>query len=75
MGNLAFAIRTALDRAEIELEAVDLHQVATLLKPVFPELSLCELAKRVAEVAVMEGFRYLVWDPPAEDGTDLTSER
>ena len=70
MGSLAVAIRTALDQADVDLEAIDLHQVATILKPLFPEHSLCELAKRAAEIAVTEGYRYLVWDPPTDKTPD-----
>ena len=71
MSNLVTAIKSALDGAEVNLEAIDLHQVAAILKPLFPELSLCELAKRAAEVAVSEGFRYLVWDPPPGEDPDF----
>ena len=70
MGSLADAIRLTLDGPEVNLDSVDLHQVAAILKPLFPEHSLPELAKRVAEVAIGQGCRHLVWNPPQREDAD-----
>ena len=45
------------------LAAVDLFRVSKILSPHFPDHSLTDLAKRVAEVAVENGCRYLIWEP------------
>lgn len=74
MGSLAPAIRSTLDCAEVsDLEAVDLYQVAAILKPLFPEYTLGELTKMAAEVAVSQGFRYLIWRPNPEKEPRLPS--
>lgn len=57
-------IEAALSDPRVDLEAIDLYQVATILQPWFPRLSICELSKAVAEVAVKSGYTYLVWEPP-----------
>lgn len=60
------SIREALQEPDATLETVDLHRVARILQPLFPEHSLSELVLQVARLAVQDGCRYLVWEPPAE---------
>lgn len=57
-------IEAALLDPRVDLEAIDLYQVATILQPLFPQLSISELSRAVAEVAVKSGYTYLVWEPP-----------
>jgi hypothetical protein len=45
------------------LAGIDLREVARILQPLFPDLSIKELEGEVARVAVSEGCRFLVWDP------------
>ncbi len=49
-----------------ELDNLNLHAVVNILEKEFPTLSLDELARHVAEVAVTAGWRHLVWLPPED---------
>ena len=63
MTDLDHAVLGHLHREPAELAAVDLYRVSKILSPHFPDHSLTDLAKRVAEVAVENGCRYLIWEP------------
>jgi hypothetical protein len=62
---------TELDHAVLDhlkpdhgpLASVDLYRVSLILSPHFPDHSLTDLARKVAEVAVESGCRYLIWEP------------
>lgn len=56
-------IRDTLDALYSSLECVDLYEVATILQPLFADHSLIDLAQNVADVAVLGGCRYLIWEP------------
>jgi len=64
MASLTTAIRTALD-VEPGCKALDLHALTRELHQFFPHLRFEELALEIAHVAVAEGCRYLIWEPPA----------
>lgn len=57
-------IGQAMSRAGVDLEAVDLFRVASILRPLFPEHSQLELARKAAEIAVAGGCRLFIWEPP-----------
>lgn len=50
---------------EIGPKSIDLHVAASVLHKAYPERSLDDLALRVAEIAVAEGCRFLIWEPPS----------
>ena len=62
---------TELDHAVLDnlkpdhgpLASIDLYRVSLILSPHFPDLSLTDLAGKVAELAVESGCRYLIWEP------------
>lgn len=56
-------IRDTLDALYSSLECVDLYEVATILQPLFTDHSLVDLAQNVADVAVLGGCRFLIWEP------------
>lgn len=62
--SLQDAIRSALSAPAVDPAMIDLHAIATILHQHFPHYSYWELARRVAEIAVDEGCRYFIWDPP-----------
>jgi len=57
-------IEDTLSDLQADIEAIDLYQVATVLRPLFPAHSMSELTRTVAEVAVQNGHTSLIWDPP-----------
>lgn len=63
MTDLDHAVLDHLHSDQAELSSVDLYRVSKILSPHFPDHSLTDLAKRVAEVAVENGCRYLIWEP------------
>ena len=65
MTSLTAAIRNALE-SDPRSEALDLHQLALDLHPAFPEFSISHLALEIARVAVAEGCRYLISEPPPD---------
>ncbi len=67
MSDVRKAIRASLAHPFSDLEEVDPHAVARLLQPHFPQFSIAELLREVTEIAVQEGCRYLVWEPPERD--------
>lgn len=62
MVELTEAIRLLL--ANRGITALDLYEIATLLRVQFPGFSTVDLARQVAEIGVEEGARYLIWEPP-----------
>lgn len=48
-------------------EQLDLYLAATSLEQRFPEFTRCEVARVIAEAAVLAGCRSFAWDP-AETG-------
>ena len=63
MTELDHTVLDHLHSEQAELASVDLYRVPKILSPHFPDHSLTDLAKRVAEVAVENGCRYLIWEP------------
>lgn len=59
-------IREAVKSPADALDELDLHAVASILVREFPHLSMEELVRSVAEVAVAAGWRQLVWLPPED---------
>ena len=63
MTELDHTVLDHLHSEQAELASVDLYRVSKIRSPHFPDHSLTDLAKRVAEVAVENGCRYLIWEP------------
>lgn len=63
MSNLDHAASGHVRSGLEPLAAIDLYRVSKILSPHFPDHSLTDLAKHVAEVAVENGCRYLIWEP------------
>lgn len=59
-------IRQLVKEPAHELDELNLHAVVNILEKEFPSHSLDDLARHVAEVAVIAGWRYLVWFPPED---------
>jgi hypothetical protein len=63
MADLPHEIGSILAGVPEECKVVDVFVVATILQDRYPEHSLVDLAKHVAEVAIEDGCRYLIWEP------------
>lgn len=63
MTELDHAVLDHLQSDQEQLASLDLYRVSMILSPHFPDHSLTDLAKKVAEVAVEHGCRYLIWEP------------
>ena len=59
------AIRKALSAPDVDPKVIDLRSITAILHRHFPYYDYWELARKVAEMAVAEGCRYLIWDPEA----------
>ena len=46
----------------IGLDTIDLFFVAKLLQPQYSQYSLCQLARKVAEAAVLQGYTSFSWE-------------
>jgi len=70
---LAPAVRLVCE----DFGSVDLYEVSVALQRAFPGHSIVELSRMVAEIAILEGCRHLVWDPPEgwENGRESAAPR
>lgn len=56
-------LATVATPEDVDLDAVNLHQIACILILVFPQYSREELVRMVAEALVRDGHRRLIWEP------------